>query len=258
MQDSPERPNARELLRHAYNTMPRRRFWRAVLTGICVGVLVGAPLLALLLFHEGHWTGFLWDFLFRLPFVLMCIGFVVLIFRAAREGKWKEVSKGVLVLAFFGTLTSIATVEFARQLRGLIHFRQMQSSQVRSVSVECHSTTDSAMVSGIIADLKRAEWYSPDSHGWGPYATLTLSLTNGHVEVYTLTEVLAEGRLVVHPAPGNSGLLAVPHLSDSLQRAGLLSVSSRPRYDNRGFYQAIVPSSVCKDSVQGQKTSEAR
>jgi hypothetical protein len=221
-----------------------------MVTGICLGVLIATPLAALLMFHEGHWTGFLWDFLFRLPFVLMCIGFVVLIARAAREGKWKEVLQGVLVLALFGTITSVATLEFARQLRGLIHFRRMQSSRVRSVAVECHSTNDSALVGGIIADLQKAEWYSPDSYGWAPYATLTLSFTDGRVEVYTLTEALAEGRLVVHPAPGNSGLLAIPHLSDSLQRAGLLSVSLHPRYDKKGFYKAVVPGSVCKNPAQ--------
>ena len=250
MQDSREVPDARSLLRHAYNTLPRRRFWRVLAIGICLGVLIATPLVVLLVFHEGNWTGFLWDFLFRLPFVVMCIGFVVLIVRAAREHKWKEVLQGVLVLAFFGTITSFATLEFTRQLRGLLHFRSMPSGQVSTVTVECHSTVDSGLVSGIIADLRRAEWYSPGSHGWAPYATFTLTFTDGHVEVYTLTEVLAESRLVVHPAPGNSGLLAVPHLSDSLQRAGLLSVSLRPRYDNKGFYEAIVPGSVCKDPLQ--------
>ncbi|HKW63108.1 MAG TPA: hypothetical protein VJN89_11225 [Candidatus Acidoferrum sp.] len=151
-----------------------------------------------------------------------------------------------MALAFFGMLTSLMTFEFARQLRGLIHFRRMQSSQVLSVAVECHSTADSAMVSAIIADLQKAEWYSPMSHGWAPYAAITFRFTDGHVETYTLTEVLAEGRLVVRPAAGNSGLLAMPHLSDSLHRAKLLSVLSRPRYDNKGFYEAIVPGSVCK------------
>jgi hypothetical protein len=56
-------------------------------------VLIAAPFGALLIFHEGPWTGLLWGFLFRLPFVSVCIGFVVLIFGAAREGKWKKVSK---------------------------------------------------------------------------------------------------------------------------------------------------------------------
>ena len=250
MQGGRELPGTRALLRHAYNTMPRRRFWRIVVTGICLGVLTATPFVVLLISHEGNWTGFLWDLLFRLPFVLMCVGFVVLIVRAARERKWKDVLQGVLVLTLFGTITSFVTLEFAHQLRGLIHFRGIQSSQVSTVAVECHSTTDSVLVSGIIADLRRAEWYSPASHGWAPYATLTLVFTDGRVEVYTLTEVLAEGRLVVHPAPGNSGLLAVPHLSDSLQRAGLLNVSSHPRYDNKGFYEAIVPSSVCKNPPQ--------
>jgi len=215
-----------------------------------LGALIAAPLVALLMFHEGPWTGLIWDLLFRMPFVMMCAGFVVLIVRAARGRRWKEVRDGILALALFGSVTFLACLQFARQLRGLLHFRQMQLDQVRSVTVECHSTEDPALIRGIIADLRRANWYSPDSHGWGPYAALTLRFADGHFEIYTLTEVLAEGRLVLHPAPGNSGLLAIPHLSQSLERAGLLSVTSHLRYDNKGLYDAVVPSSVCKNSAE--------
>ena len=209
-------------------------------------MLVATPFVFLLIFHERPWTGFLWDFLFRLPFVMMCLAFVVLILRAACQRHWKEVLQGIAVLALFGTVTFVASLQLARQLQGLLHFRRLQPEAVRSVSVECHSTDNPAFVRAIVADLRAAGWYSPDSHGWTPYAAFTLRFADGHFEIYTLTEVLAEGRMVLHPAPGNSGLLAIPHLAQPLERAGLLTVSSHLRYDKRGLYDSIVPTSVCK------------
>lgn len=239
-------PDVRTFLRQAYDRIPRRRFWIAITASFSLGILIALPLAALLIFHEGPWTGFLWDFLFRLPFVAMCLGFVGLLVRGARQRRWKEVLQGIVVLALFGTITFVACRQFVLQLGGLLRFRRLQVNQVRSVAVECHSSDDPGMLREIVGDLRAAEWYSPDSHGWAPYVALTLRFADGHIEIYTLTEILAEGRLVVHPAPGNSGLLAIPHLSDSLQRAGLLSVSSHLRYDKKGLYDAIVPSSVCK------------
>jgi hypothetical protein len=257
MAQNQEMPDARAVLRQAYNTMPRRRFWRVLLIGIGLGVVIAVPLVALLMFHEGPWSGFLWDFLFRLPFAVMSFGFVVLIARPGRQRKWKEVLQGVLALGFFGTLTLFVWLQFARQLGGLVHFHRMQFGQLRSVTVECHSTDDPAFIGGIISDLRRAEWYSPDSHGWAPYAALTLRFTDGHFETYRLTEILAKGRLVLHAASGNSGLLAIPHLSVSLQRASLLGVSSHPRYDKPGFYEAIDPGSVCKNSAEEDQALKA-
>lgn len=257
MPQDPQLPGVRALPRQAHDTMPPRRFRKTVALGIGLAVLIGAPIGALLVDHEGPWTGLLWDSLVRLPFVLVCFGFVVLTVRAARDRKWKKVLQGCLVLAFFGTITSVASLQFARQLRGLIHFRRMQGP-VRSVTVGCQTTEDVTLVAKILSDLRKAEWYSPDSHGWAPYTALTLKFADGHVESYALTEVLAEDRLVLHPAEGDSGLLAVPKLTISLGRAGLLSVSSHPRYDKKGFYEAIVPSSVCKEPREANEGKAGR
>jgi hypothetical protein len=154
--------------------------------------------------------------------------------------------KGFLVLIFFGLLTSWAWFQFVRHVQSVVHFRQLQPRKVIEVGVGCHATADPNVVEQIMTDLHGAQWYSPDSHGWSPYAKLTLKFADGHSEYYSLTHTLAEGRLVVRWNGSNAILLAVPHLADSMEQAGLLRVASFPRYDNKGLYQAIVPPSVCK------------
>jgi len=218
--------------------------------GIATGLAIGAPFLALLLWHEGPWSGFLWNLLFRVFFSLVCCVLLVESIKAAKGGRWKEVAKGLGVFAFFTVIISLFWLQFGRQLSLVVHLHRLPDGQVRALSVACHSTDDPDSIRQIVSDLRGAQWYSPDSHGWSDYADLTLSFADGHEEHFSLTEVLAEGRLVVRLNTENAGLAAIPHLSDSMQRAGLLKVASYPRYDNKGFYQAIVPPSVCRQGTR--------
>lgn len=249
MNESPQKAQIGELLRQFYKTVPRRRFWLVVARGIGIGILLGAPVVALLLYHEGAWTGFIWDLLFRLPFLLLVIAFLAQTVRSVRSGKFKEAMKGFPVLIFFGLITSLAWYEFVQHMQAAIHFHRLETAQVREVRVGCHTTEDSLTVQQISNDLRGAEWYSPDSHGWSTYADLMLRFADGHTENYSLTHILAEGRLVVR-WPGNNGVLvAVPNLAKTMQEAGLLKVAAYPRYDNKGYYLAIVPPSVCKQEM---------
>jgi hypothetical protein len=229
-----------------HSSVPRRRFWLVIAGSVGIGLALAAPLSLLLMLHEGPWTGFLWDLLFRLPFLLLLFFLLVGGLRSIRAGKLKEAAKAFAGLAFFGLIMSLFWFEFARHVQAVIHFHQLQAQQIRGVRVACHATDDLIVVQQIVRDLRGAQWYSPDSHGWSAYADLTLEFADGHKEYYSLTEALAEGRLVVRLSGGNAVLLAVPELDKTMQEAGLLKVASYPRYDNKGFYQAIVPPSVCK------------
>jgi hypothetical protein len=249
MQDPAQVRPLRGGFQQLYSGVPRRRFWAVIAGGLGLGIAFAVPLTALILFHEGPWTGFLWDLLFRLPFLLLVLFLLVEVSRSLRTGKLKEAMKGLLVLIFFGLLTSWAWFQFVRHVQSVVHFRQLQPRKVIEVGVGCHATADANVVEQIMTDLRGVQWYSPDSHGWSPYAELTLKFADGHSEYYSLTHTLAEGRLVVRWNGSNAILVAVPHLADSMEHAGLLRVASFPRYDNKGFYQAIVPPSVCK---QGQ------
>ena len=246
MREDASRIRVGELLRQAYDRMPRRRFWVAVAGAITVALAIALPLGALVLFHEGPWTGFAWDLLVRLPFALLWIAFVLVAVREARTGRWKALSAFALVLLLFALVTGLAWLKLVRQAWGLVHLRQMPGDGVRAVAVACHETDDPRQIHQITADLRGAEWYSPDSHGWAPYAALTLRFADGHREQYQLTEELAQDRLVVRLAAGDAGLAAVPHLAVSLEQASLLQVADLPRYDKRGTYRAIVGRSVCK------------
>jgi len=246
MKDNPQALHFRDSLRALYTKTPRLRFWILIAGALGIGVLVAVPFALLLMFHEGPWTGFFWDLLFRLPFLVLVIVLLALILRAVRSGQRKEVAQLFLGLIFIGLPTALAWFEFVQHVQSLVHFHRLQPRQVREVRVACHTTADPLAVQQIMTDLQGAQWYSPDSHGWSPYADLTLVFSDAHTESYSLTKILAEGRLVVRSEEKNSVLLAVPHLAASMQQAGLLKAASYPRYDNKGVYQAIVPTSICK------------
>ncbi len=235
-----------ELLRHTYDRTPRPLFWTVVGGAISVALAVAIPLGALILFHEGPWTGFAWDLLVRLPFALVCIALFRIAVRAARTGERKVQSTFAVLLVLFALLTGLVWLKFVRQASSLVHVRQLPGDKVRAVAVACHETNDPLLIQMITADLREAEWYSPDAHGWAPYAALTLRLADGHREQYHLTQELAEDRLVIRLAVGDAGLAAVPHLAGSLEHASLLQVAGLPRYDKRGTYRAIFRRSVCK------------
>jgi hypothetical protein len=243
MQENPQIAQFRESLQRLYTSAPKRRFWLVVAGSVGLGMALAAPLVFLLMFHEGPWTGFLWDLLFRLPFLLLLVVLLIEGLRSIRAGKLKEAAKAFLIFVFFGSIMTFFWFEFARHVQEVIHFRRLRAQQVRVVRVACHATDDLIVVQKIVTDLRGAQWYSPDSHGWSPYADLT---ADGHKEYYSLTQFLAEGRLVVRMGGGDSVLVAVPELGNAMQQAGLLKVASYPRYDNKGYYQAIVPPSVCK------------
>lgn len=236
----------RDLVRQQYHSVPRRRFWMAVAGAITAVLAIALPLGALVFFHEGPWTGFAWDLLVRLPFALLCVAFVLVAVREARTGKWKALSAFALVFLLFALVTGLAWFKFVRQAWGLVRVLQLPGDGVHAVAVACHETTDPELIHQITADLRGAEWYSPDSHGWAPYAALTLRFADGQRAQYQLTEELAGDRLVIRLAPGDAGLAAVPHLAVSLEQASLLQVADRPRYNKRGTYRAIVGGSVCK------------
>jgi hypothetical protein len=228
--------------------MPRLHVWLLIAGAIGIGALIAAPFALLLMFHEGPWSGFLWDLLNRLPFLMIVIVLLTGVLQSFRSGKRKDAALLFLVLIFFGLLGTLAWFEFVRHMQSLVHFHRLQPLQVREVRVACHTTTDPLAVQQIMTDLQGAQWYSPDSHGWSPYADLTIEFADGRTESYALTKILAEGRLVVNVHQRGVGwvLLAVPNLADSMQQASLLKTASYPRYDNKGLYQAIVPTSVCK------------
>src|SRR5258708_24900706 len=110
-----------ELLRHQYHSMPRPLFWKAVAGAIAVALAVVIPLSALLLFHEGPWTGFAWDLLIRLPFAVVGIALVLVAVRQARAGQRKALPAFALVLLAFALVTGLAWRRFVRQARGLAH-----------------------------------------------------------------------------------------------------------------------------------------
>jgi len=246
MQDNPQAFHFRNALRALYTRTPRLHFWLLIAGAIGIGVLIALPFALLLMFHEGPWTGFLWDLLFPVPFLVLVIVLLALILRAIRSGQRKEAAQLLLGLLFIGLPTALAWLGFVQHVQSLVHFHRLQPHQVREVRVACHTTSDPLALQQIMTDLQGAQWYSPDSHGWSPYADLTLVFSDGHTESYSLTKILAEGRLVVRSEGKNSVLLAVPHLAASMQQAGLLKTASYPRYDNKGVYQSIVPPSVCK------------
>ena len=101
MQDHAQARQFRGALQQLYNSVPRWRFWAVIAGGLGLGIVLAVPLAALILFHEGPWTGFLWDLLFRLPFLLLFLFLVVEVLRSLRIGKLKEAMKGFLVLIFF-------------------------------------------------------------------------------------------------------------------------------------------------------------
>ena len=121
MREDASRIRVGELLRQAYDRMPRRRFWVAVAGAITVALAIALPLSALVLFHEGPWTGFAWDFLVRLPFALLWIAFVLVAVREARTGRWKALSAFALVLLLFALVTGLAWLKLVRQAWGLVH-----------------------------------------------------------------------------------------------------------------------------------------
>jgi len=246
MSENAKPANLGEALRQLRAKTPRGRFWLAVLGSCALGMAIAAPLVVLLLYHEGAWSGFLWDLLFRLPFLLLAFAMALALSRAVRDRKYAEAAKLFLALVFFGALNIMVWFVFVRQAQGLMHFRRLHAEQVREVKVGCHDTTDAQRVQQILNDLRGVEWFSPDSHGWSAYADFTLRFADGHSENYSFTEILAGKRMVVRLAGANSVLLAVPNLARSLQEAGLLKVATYPRYDNKGYYYAIVPPSVCK------------
>jgi hypothetical protein len=216
-----------------------------VAAGLGLGLLLGLPLGLLIMFHEGPWAGFLWDLLWRLPFALLCIFLIIQFTNALRTRQFKGAGTAILVLVFFCSLTGFAWYGFARHVSSVIRFHRLVPEQVRAVSVACHVTDDSHFVEQIVQDLRGAQWYSPDSHGWEPYAPLTIVLADGRREDYSLTRVLAENRLVIRVPRGDRNLLAVPDLRKSMEAAGLLQVASYPRFDKKGLYEALVPSSLC-------------
>jgi len=242
--------NFGEALRQLKGKTPRARFWLTIIGSLTLGMAIAAPLVTLLLYHEGAWSGFLWDLLFRLPFLLLAIAMALAVFRAIRDRKYMDAAKLLLVLVFFGAINVLAWSVFVRHVQGVMRFRRLQAEQVREVRVGCHATADEQQVRQIARDLHEAKWFSPDSHGWSAYADFTLRFADGHYESYSLTEFLAGDQLVVRLAGANAVLLAVPNLAGSMQEAGLLKVATYPRYDNKGYYQAIVPPSVCKQSRQ--------
>lgn len=146
-----------ELLRHQYDRMPRPLAWKAVAGAISVALAVAIPLSALLLFHEGPWTGFAWDLLVRLPFALLCIALVLVAVREARTGQCKALSTFALVLLPFALLTGLAWLKFVRQAWSLVHLRHLAGDGVRAVAVACHETNDPLLLRQIMADLRRAE-----------------------------------------------------------------------------------------------------
>jgi hypothetical protein len=243
--DDSSKKQFRELWERARGSMTATRFWITVTASMLLGVLIASPIALLLLFHSGPWTGFLWDLLFRLPFVLLCLFMVIQLVMTLRSRQFKEAGQMFLFLAFFGTITTIACYGFIRQISFLAHLHSLPARQLRTVSVACHSTDNPATVAQIAEDLRGAQWYSPDSHGWAPYAALRLEFTDGHREEYALTKILADGRLVVRLPGKNTVLLAVPDLRAAMEAAGLLQVATYPRYDNKGVYEALAPSSVC-------------
>jgi hypothetical protein len=237
MQDSAPAPECQSF---QLNSVSKARRFVRIAFLFAVSIAVGATIPALLMIHQGPWAGFLWDFLFRLPFLLLCVAFVIQFVRSIHSGDRKGAAKALPVLIFFGLITSIAWFEFVRHVRSIVHFHQLQPLSVRQVKLACHTTADPISFHQIVMDLKRAQWFSPDSHGWSPYADLSLEFADGHTENYPLTKILADGRLVIKTEGTDSGLLAIPHLSESVQQTGLLKY--------KGFYQAIVPFSVCKQN----------
>lgn len=97
-----------ELLRHQYHSVPRPLFWKAVAGAIAVALAVVIPLSALLLFHEGPWTGFAWDLLIRLPFAVVGIALVLVAVRQARAGQRKALPAFALVVLAFALVTGLA------------------------------------------------------------------------------------------------------------------------------------------------------
>ena len=232
--------------------MPKARWRMKVAGALGLGLMIAFPLGLLLMFHKGPWTGFFWDLLIRLPFALFCILMAVLLASALRARQLKDAGKLFLILAFFGALTSFACRSFVLRVSSLFHFHRLRPEQVHAVKVACHATDDPHSVQQIVQDLRGAQWYSPDSHGWEPYAPLAIMLADGRREEYSLARVLAENRLVVRLQGGNAVLLAVPHLRASMEAAGLLKVASYPRYDKKGSYQALDPASVCLSEQLGR------
>ncbi|HYK83372.1 MAG TPA: hypothetical protein VEU55_09550 [Gemmatimonadales bacterium] len=240
----PDRPPStrRELLLQAYYRLPSGHRWQIIAASLALGVVLALPLGALILFHEGPWTGLAWDLLVRLPFALLMVYCLVAALRSARGGRWKDAA----MLVPIALLPAMVWVPIVRQGVGLLQLHRIAGDQVRAVTVACHATQDPVAIGEITTDLRAAEWYSPDSHGWTPYVDVTLTYADGHVERVALTRVLAEGRLVLRLGGGNAGLAAVPHLAVPLERAGLARVAALPRQIAPGSYEAIVPASVCR------------
>jgi hypothetical protein len=201
------------LFEHARTALSGTRLWITLAAGLGLGLLFGLPLGLLVIFHDGPWTGFLWDLLWRLPFAFLCLFLIIQFTKAFRAKELKGAGTGlILVVLFFCSLTGFAWYSFAWHVSSVIHFHRLAPDEVRAVRVGCHVTEDWHSVKQIAMDLRGAEWYSPDSHGWAPYALVILEFADGHREEYSLTRVLAENRLVIRVPRGGRNLLAVPRL----------------------------------------------